>query len=134
MDLGRQDQEAQYHRRHAADYRAKTNARGRVQDTLLYRWTTSKPRVVRRRFRKIIALSSQFGDVDIQGLDTLLAEGSIKIIDIANMARLMKGTEIQIIEPSFEPATEEEQGQLDHIDNKRIATCPECGHEFRIES
>jgi ParB-like chromosome segregation protein Spo0J len=38
--------------------------------------------------------------------------------------------EIQALQtPDFEPATEEEQGQLDELDPKWIA-CPHCGKEF----
>jgi ParB-like chromosome segregation protein Spo0J len=34
-------------------------------------------------------------------------------------------------EPNFEPATEEDQGQLDQIQPKEIdCLCPNCGHEF----
>jgi hypothetical protein len=33
------------------------------------------------------------------------------------------------IEPNFDPATEEEQGQLDELDPKWI-DCPHCGKEF----
>ena len=84
--------------------------------------------------RKIIALSSQFGDIDIHGLDELLADGSIKIEDVSSFARLMKGGEIKVIEPNFEPATQEKQGRLDQILKKRLITCPECGHEFKFEN
>lgn len=36
---------------------------------------------------------------------------------------------INTIEPNFDPATEEEQGQLDELDPKWI-DCPHCGKEF----
>ena len=38
---------------------------------------------------------------------------------------------INTIEPNFDPATEEEQGQLDELDPKWI-DCPHCGKEFDI--
>jgi len=34
-------------------------------------------------------------------------------------------------EPNFDPATEEEQGQLDELDPKWV-DCPKCGHEFDL--
>ena len=36
---------------------------------------------------------------------------------------------INTMEPNFDPATEEEQGQLDELDPKYI-DCPHCGKEF----
>ena len=36
---------------------------------------------------------------------------------------------INTMEPNFDPATEEEQGQLDELDPKWI-DCPHCGKEF----
>jgi ParB family transcriptional regulator, chromosome partitioning protein len=36
---------------------------------------------------------------------------------------------LSTIEPNFDPATEEEQGQLDELDPKWI-DCPHCGKEF----
>jgi len=36
---------------------------------------------------------------------------------------------LNTIEPNFDPATEEEQGQLDELDPKWI-DCPHCGKEF----
>jgi hypothetical protein len=41
-----------------------------------------------------------------------------------------KAEEIKALQtPDFEPATEDEQGQLDELDPKWIA-CPHCGKEF----
>ena len=36
-------------------------------------------------------------------------------------------------EPNFDPATEEEQGQLDELDPKYV-DCPHCGKEFDLRS
>ena len=41
--------------------------------------------------RKIIALSSQFGDINIVGLEELMAEGKIKFTDIDEFAKLLHG-------------------------------------------
>lgn len=39
--------------------------------------------------------------------------------------------QLGIESPSFDPADDEDQGQLDKLDNKEIdCTCPACGHEF----
>jgi len=61
-------------------------------------------------------LALELGEIDELGFD----------LDLTGF----KAEEIQALQtPDFEPATEDEQGQLDELDPKWIA-CPHCGKEF----
>ena len=62
---------------------------------------------------------------DEQALQTLLNESPdaaelLIAFDADDLASLLNG-------PSFDPVGEDKQGQLDE---KKLKTCPECGHEF----
>lgn len=83
--------------------------------------------------KKLIALSSQYGDIDIKGFDILLDDAQIVINDIVDFSRLMKGGEIEMIEPTFLPVSEDEQGRLDKNDASTII-CPHCGKEIELPS
>jgi hypothetical protein len=65
-------------------------------------------------------------DTDGAKLDALLREvdtGSEALQEmLAGLAE-----DAGIVPPNFEPASIEDQGRLDE---KKKATCPECGHEF----
>ncbi len=58
--------------------------------------------------RKIIALSSQFGDISIVGLDELMAAGGIKYVDIESFEQLTDGKRIKWSGPKGETEDDDE--------------------------
>jgi ParB family transcriptional regulator, chromosome partitioning protein len=62
--------------------------------------------------------------LEIEGLGELEFDIDLLGFDDDFLAGLMDSAT-----PNFDPATEDEQGQLDELDPKYI-DCPKCGHEF----
>ena len=62
--------------------------------------------------------------LEIEGLGALEFDIDLLGFDDDFLAGLMDSAT-----PNFDPATEDEQGQLDELDPKYI-DCPKCGHEF----
>ena len=77
---------------------------------------------------KLLLITSQYGDFNVQGLDEFIYEGQLDLSELTTEVRLLESREVVIADPStFEPVGEDEQGKLDE---KAKVRCPNCGHEF----
>lgn len=66
-------------------------------------------------------------DIEVLRTEMLVLEENA--FDLALLGFEIEELKAIIDEPMFEPATEDEQGQLDELDAKWIV-CPKCGSEF----
>ena len=82
--------------------------------------------------KKVLALTSQYGKIEGQGLYEFMGEAGLDLSDLEPLhfadldidefkAEFFEGG------PNFQPGTEDEQGKLDQT---QILECPECGAAF----
>jgi len=86
-----------------------------------------KAQTKKEAIRKIVALSSQFGDISIVGLDELIKSGQVQIAEIQPISWFMVAREydLDLLQAEINTVSEKELGILETT-NK----CPKCGYEW----
>lgn len=86
---------------------------------------------VKEAKKKILALTSQYGEITKQGLYEFMNDADLAMPEIEDSFRFpeinFEVFKAEFLEGSIHTGKESEQGQLDE---KKKQTCPECGHEF----
>jgi len=76
---------------------------------------------------KILLISSQYGKMSNNSLETFLADNDLGFLEPQDELELPAINLEYFRDADFTPGSVEEQGRLD---KKNPVTCPECGHEF----
>lgn len=84
--------------------------------------------------KKILSLTSQYGQLDSQGLYAFMNESELDIDDLENLTFAdldLDEFKQGYFEVDFQPGGEDEQGQLDRTEEKTV--CDKCGQTVKTK-